>query len=139
MDAAICQELFKGLITLVVGLAVAYVGLWLYFRQKEYELVKQRHLEQCIDVIASELELALGTFSHNWARCLQILKDYRDMEVHFDIKQLSAGFLELHSSRFQRIAHFRLRSHAVRCAVEGLPACSRIRHKCKRHRDNRSS
>lgn len=106
----ICQELFKALLTLLVGLTIAGVGLWIYFRQKEYELVKQRYLEQSIDVLASELESALGTFSHNWARCLQILKEYRDMEEHFEPEQLFSGFLKFESSRFQRIAHHRLRS-----------------------------
>lgn len=104
----ICQEILKGIITLVVGLAIARIGLWMYFRQKEYELVKQRYLEQCVDLIASELESFLGTFSHNWARCLQILKEYRDSEENLDTKQLSAGFLALNASKFQRIAHSRL-------------------------------
>ena len=106
----ICQELFKALLTLLVGLTIARVGLWIYFRQKEYELVKQRYLEQSIDILASELELAFGAFSRNWARCLQILKEYRDMEEHFEPEQLSSGFLEFESSRFQRIAHHRFRT-----------------------------
>ena len=106
----IYQELFKALLTLLVGSAVAAIGLLIYFRQKEYELVKQRYLEQSIDVVASELESALGTFSHNWAHCLQMLKEYRDMEGHFEPELLANGFLEFESSRFQRIAHHRLRS-----------------------------
>lgn len=105
----ICQELLKGFIALTVGLIVARVGLWMYFRQKEYELVKQRYLEQSVDVVASELEVVLGTLSHNCVRCNQILREYRDMKDSFDPEQLSVGFLELDLSKFQRIAHYRLR------------------------------
>lgn len=106
----ICQELLKALLTLLVGLTIARVGLWIYFRQKEYELVKQRYLEQSIDVVAAELESAMGAFSHNWGRCLQLLKEYRDIEAHFDLDKLSSGFLAFESTGFQRIAHYRLRS-----------------------------
>ncbi|QDH70756.1 hypothetical protein [Marilutibacter alkalisoli] len=106
----ICQEVIRGLITLTVGLIVARVGLWIYFRQKEYELVKQRYLEQSVDLIAAELESVSGAFNHNWARCLHVLKEYRDSEEQFDRDQLNDGFTPLSGSNFHRQAHHRLRT-----------------------------
>lgn len=103
-----CAEIVKAVITLIVGLALAYFGLRLYFRQKEYEIVKQRYLENSLDIIAGELESISSTFSHNWARCLDILKEYRDAPQMFNRSHLNQGFLEVSASRFNRAAHHRL-------------------------------
>lgn len=87
---------------------MAYFGLRLYFRQKEYEIVKQRYLEQSIDVISGELESISSAFSHNWARCLDLLKEYRDAPQLFEKEKLNRGFLKLNGAQFNRVAHHRL-------------------------------
>lgn len=88
----------------------AFIALHLYFRQKEYELVKQRYLDGGVDVVASELEATLGVVSHNWARCLHVCKSFRDTGDNFDIKELDRGFLDINSSHFQQVAHHRISS-----------------------------
>ena len=102
--------LLEGLFTLVAALIAAWFALTFYYKQKEYELVKQRYLDGSIDVLASEIESALGIFNHNWARCLNILKAYRDQKDSFDIKDLSEGFIEYESTNFHEIAHHRLQT-----------------------------
>ncbi|WP_350016353.1 hypothetical protein ABNK63_00460 [Rhodanobacter sp. IGA1.0] len=106
----ICQEIIRGIVTLLVGLAIAWIGLLIYFRQKEYELVKQRYLENSVDLISAEIETLAGAFGHNWARCLHILKEFRDSEDKFDQSQLALGFVDVSGSKFQRPAHHRLRT-----------------------------
>ncbi len=106
----LCIELIKGLFTLTAVALGSYIALRVYFRQKEYELVKQRYLEGSIDLIAAQLESTLGTVSHNWARSMQICKSFRDTENDFDISELTKGFLEFDNSKFQQIAHYRLGS-----------------------------
>ncbi len=101
-------ELVKGLFTLVAVALGSYIALRVYFRQKEYELVKQRYLEGSIDLITAQLESTLGTVSHNWARAMQICKSFRDTDDNFDTSELTKGFLELDNSKFQQIAHYRL-------------------------------
>lgn len=101
-------ELVKGAFTLGAVALGSVVALRVYFRQKEYDLTKQRYLEQGIDVVASELEVALGIVSHNYARSLQLCKFYRDSGPMLDTKELERGFLELDSSKFHVIAHHRL-------------------------------
>lgn len=101
-------EIIRGIISLVAIVAGSFVALRMYFKQKEYELVKQRYLESAVDAVASHLEDSLGVVSHNYARCLQIVKSFRDAESNFDLKELDRGFLELDSSRFHQIAHLRL-------------------------------
>ena len=106
----LCIELIKGTFTLLaVGLG-SWIALGMYFRQKEYELVKQRYLEGGVDVVATQLEGALGVVSHNYGRCLQVCKSMRDAKADFDLKELDTGFLELDTSSFQQIAHHRINS-----------------------------
>jgi hypothetical protein len=45
---------------------------------------------------------------HNWARCLNIVKAYRDEKANFDIGELDKGFQNLDFSKIQRIAHHRI-------------------------------
>ena len=110
-----CQyypDIIKGAFTLLsaaVGVVIgALLGMRAYFRQKEFELVKERYLEGALDVLASEVEQHLGVAKHNWARCLNILKAFRGEGMAFNREELTKGFLELDMSRINRIAHHRI-------------------------------
>jgi hypothetical protein len=65
-------------------------------------------LEGAIDVVAAEVEQALGIVRHNSARCLNIFKAYRDEKTNFDVKEIEKGFLILDSSKFHRVPHHRI-------------------------------
>lgn len=103
-------ELTKGIFTLVAVALGAAIGLYAYFRQKEYELTKQRYLEQGLDVIAGAVESLLGTTSHNCARALQLCRQYRENGAEIDLEELSRGFLKLDASRFYQTANYRVGS-----------------------------
>jgi hypothetical protein len=103
-------ELTKGAFTLGAVALGAVIGLYAYFRQKEYELTKQRYLEQGIDVVASAVESLLGTTSHNYARALLLCRHYRENGAKIEPEELTRGFLELDSSRFYQTAHYRVGS-----------------------------
>jgi hypothetical protein len=103
------SELTHVLTTLVVALIVAAAGLWVYFRQKEYELVKQRYLEQAIDLVCSDLMVLSGTFGQNWSHCLQLVKTYRDLPETIDPSTVFSSFKDLDTSNFNSVAHYRLR------------------------------
>ena len=108
MEDLMGLEATKAITTLIVALIVAYVGLRIYFRQKEYELVKQRYLEQTLDIICSDLAALSNAFGHNWARCLQVVRAYRDVPQTMDPSEAFAGFVALDSSNFNTVAHHRL-------------------------------
>lgn len=103
-------ELTKGAFTLLAVALGAVIGLYAYFRQKEYELTKQRYLEQGIDVVASAVESLLGTASHNYARALQLCRQYRENGAEIDLEELTRGFLNMDSSKFYQTAHYRMGS-----------------------------
>ena len=88
---------------------LAYFGLRIYFRQKEYEIVRQRYLEQSLDIVAGELEEITAVFLHNWARSLELVKELRDGPDNFDRSHLAQGFLEFKGSRLNYAAHHRLK------------------------------
>ncbi len=92
----------------MAAIGAAWVGVRIFFRQKEYEIVKNRYLDCGVDLVVTELENNLGVLSHNWARCLNIVKSFRDTNELFDVSELDKGFLELDSSRFQVVANHRL-------------------------------
>ena len=108
MTVDICQEVIRGVFMIAAAGFAGWVGLKVFLRQKEFELVKQRYLEGAIDVIAQHHEEVQGIVCHNWARCLHLLMAFRDERDSFDIEELQHGFLELDSSRFHTIAHHRL-------------------------------
>lgn len=108
MISPIYLEVIKGGFTLAAAWLVAWIALRLYFRQKEYELIKQRYLEGAVDIVAAEVEQSLGVVMHNWARCLNIVKAFRDEKSDFDIQELEKGFQILDSSKLHRIPHHRI-------------------------------
>jgi len=107
---AIVVELTRGAFTLVAVAVGSLIGLGAYFRQKEYELTKQRYLEQGLDVVAAALQSILGTVSHNYARALQLCRQYRENGAGVELAELSRGFKEMDSSNFHQTAHYRVGS-----------------------------
>jgi hypothetical protein len=103
-------ELTRGVFTLAAVALGAVIGLYAYFRQKEYELTKQRYLEQGLDVVAGAVESLLGTVSHNYARALQLCRQYRENGAGIELAELSRGFLDLDTSNFHQTAHYRVGS-----------------------------
>ncbi|HEX5719508.1 MAG TPA: hypothetical protein VF179_25330 [Thermoanaerobaculia bacterium] len=64
---------------IAAALGAYYLGIRTYFRQKEYELVQKRYIDEGIDRVASEAEEALSVFRHNWSQSLFALKLFRDV------------------------------------------------------------
>ena len=103
------NEVLRLVSGVVAGLVLAYCGLRIYFLQKEYELVKQRYLDQCVDVVAGELEEITSVLLHNWARSLELVKELRDAPENFDRAHIEQGFLPLRASKLNHAAHHRLK------------------------------
>jgi hypothetical protein len=110
MASDIWQELAGGGMTIVAACLAAWLGVKVFLRQKEYDLVKQRYLDGGIDVVAAHQEEVIGIFEHNWFRCLQLVKMFRDNKESFDLCQLQQGFLHLDHSKFHAISHYRIQT-----------------------------
>ncbi len=54
-------EIISGISTIVAALLAVGAGIWGFYRQKEYELVQRRYLEEGLDILISSAENALYT------------------------------------------------------------------------------
>jgi len=100
-------EIISGTFTILAAVVAVLLGIWGFFRQKEYELVQRRYLEEGLDIVIATAENALNTFHHNWARSLELLKLFRDLET-IKPEDLDQGFLALPADRFALTANYRL-------------------------------
>jgi len=104
----LCEIIVKGIVTFCVAAGAARVSIYYFFKQKEYELVKDRYLNGSIDLLLSELENGLSVTSHNFSRALNLIKAYRDQGDDFDQSELKKGFVETSPFKFHHVANHRL-------------------------------
>lgn len=90
---------------LIASILVPILGLFIYHRQKESELVRSRYLDNGLDVISMNAEYSLGVFRHNWARSLTALKLFRDAGGDMPVDLYTSGsYIELEPTSFN-LAH----------------------------------
>ena len=63
---------------LFAGLLLAILGRLAYFRQKEFESIRERYLKDGVDVIAKRVEHNLNIFFTNYAKAHNVLRHFRD-------------------------------------------------------------
>jgi hypothetical protein len=86
----------------LLGALVAYrFALAAYFRQKEFENVRARYLDQGVELACSQVDYALGVFRHNWMLMLRAMKQYREAEQLVPFDDLLNQLREVDQSRFQ--------------------------------------
>lgn len=108
-----CSEVVELIVNAVTALAVAAIavvgGIWAFYRQKEFELVQRRYLDEGVDVVGSAAEAALSCYHHNWARCLEALKLFRDSDLTKP-EELEGLFVPFPPVTFATAAHYRVRA-----------------------------
>ena len=65
-------------IPLGVVVLACFLGRSAYFRQKEYELIIRRYLEEGLDAISKNVDKSLAVFRYNWWQSTVLLKYFRD-------------------------------------------------------------
>ena len=93
----------------IVAIVAASVGIFVYHKQKEYELVLQRYLIDCIDLICADIDYSLGLFRNNWVRCLQLLKQFRDVEFAMNEKDYASLYIPFDYKHFTITPFIRLK------------------------------
>ena len=90
--------------TVLSAIAAALIapplGLAIYRRQKQHEIVRERYLDNGLDVISGNAERALGVFRHNWQRGLNAIKHFRDLGEDMPRDLYKGGYIELAPSDF---------------------------------------
>jgi hypothetical protein len=110
MSINIETELVRGIFTLVAVALGALAAFFAYFRQKEYELTKQRYLEGGVDIVQASLQRSLGALSHNFYRTIENCRALREIGRDFDLTEFSRGYAQPETSKFEQIANHRISS-----------------------------
>ena len=116
----VIPSIVTGSFTLVAALIVATLTLGFYFRQKEYEVVKKRYLDNGVDQVTSTLYRNLSNLRHNWARSLFLVSQYNTYGKHFDKSDLQVGYLDVFPAEFETVACARV------CELTGSDVIWRI-------------
>lgn len=70
-----------------VALFIFLLGRSAFYRRKEFELVRDRYLNEGLDQLVTRADYALQVFNHNWAHSLNIIKTVRGLkrEANIDV------------------------------------------------------
>lgn len=104
------SKLIQPATTIITALLVYELGKTAYFRQKEYELLTKRYLDEGVDAIAKNVDRSLAVFRHNWWQATVIIKHYRDMgkDVRPELYK-SPGFVAPEPEMFEIWRDYRLK------------------------------
>lgn len=99
----------KPFLSILVALLAYVLGKSAYFRQKEYELITKRYLEEGLDKISENVDSSLADFRHNWAHCLNVIKSFRDLGKDMREELYTEGLIAPKPSSFELWRDYRLK------------------------------
>lgn len=73
------MEMLDALVPFGAALLAYWLGSRAYFRQKEFELVRSRYLEEGVDRVAAQIEEALSSITHYFTHAIEVLRAFRDV------------------------------------------------------------
>lgn len=86
---------------LLAALLVYWLGLKAYYKQKEYENVRSRYLENGVETVISQIDYVLGVLRHNWMMMLRTTRQYRELESQVSVNDFLEQFREVKQDKFQ--------------------------------------
>ena len=102
------KYIFSVLVPILVALVSLFVGIIIYYKQKEYELVRERYLENTIDLICSGLDHALSIFRTNYHICFGNLKTLKGLGEKCNLEFLSFEYKSYEINPLSIVASYRL-------------------------------
>jgi len=116
----------KPFLSILVALLAYILGKSAYFRQKEYELITKRYLEEGLDKISENVDSSLADFRHNWAHCLNVIKSFRELGKDMREELYTEGLIAPKPSSFELWRDYRLKDivgdNIFNCAHQQLDA-----------------
>ena len=90
-----------------------FLGRSAYFRQKEYELITRRYLEEGLDAISKNVDRSLALFRHNWWQSTVVLKHFREQGKDMRKELYQNPFVAPDASLFDLWRDYRLNDIVV--------------------------
>jgi hypothetical protein len=109
----ICIKLLPIFGFLLAASVTASLTLRQYFRQKEYEIIIDRYLNNSVDSVSNHFEDVFLSFDKGWAKCLSILKHFKtchNAELDMNKEVYSHDFLKYDASAFHSVPFYRIRT-----------------------------
>lgn len=97
------------LIPVAVAIIVYLLGKSAYFRQKEYEMITKRYLEEGLDSISKNVDSSLAIFRHNWWLSTVVLKHFRDLGKDMRTELYKQPYKEPDVTHFEIWRDYRLK------------------------------
>lgn len=85
-----------------------FLGRSAYFRQKEYELITRRYLDEGLDAISKNVDKSLAVFRHNWWQSTVVLKHFREQGKDMRKELYQNPFIAPDASLFDLWRDYRL-------------------------------
>ncbi len=95
------ELLIATLFPLLTVYVVYRLGLRAYFKQKEFENVRNRYLENGVELVITQIDYILGIQRHNWELMLRTTRQYREQESQVSMEDFFNQFREVNQDNFQ--------------------------------------
>lgn len=92
MEGLSSRDVLTGLGILVTAAAPFLVGILLFVRQKEHELIVERYLRNGLDEVLAHCQHVMNIHAHNWSLALSRLRHFRDVRDELDPQKVYEGF-----------------------------------------------
>jgi hypothetical protein len=89
-------------------LIASLIGLFIYFKQKEYEIVRQRYLDNCLDLLCSNISQLLAIFRNNWTMSLHNYQIFNTAGANIETKYYQDRYLKVDQNLLETNAFYRL-------------------------------
>jgi hypothetical protein len=95
---------------IIVAAFLSYIGgVKIYFKQKEYELVRKRYLEDGLDLLSENVDQVLSIFRTHWAYSVSLLREFEALGKDTPLKSYSEKFPQFEENIFRLMPFSRLR------------------------------
>jgi len=103
------NSLFSGMWSIALETLPLVIGAWIaiavIYRQREYEIIRERYLSNGFDKASASLSESIGITRNNWARALYLLKTYQKLGQNFDISELEKEFSGFNVGQLEPVAN----------------------------------
>lgn len=97
-------------VTVLLAFVAAVGAIWAFYREKEYDLVRERYLDQGLDLLAGEIQHALQVEVDVFQSSFNVLRHYRDLQQEMSVALLEHQALPLDMTRFRTTTALRVQN-----------------------------
>lgn len=114
-DCFAMMEFLRGygeqVVTVLLAFAAAAGAVWAFYRERGYETVRKRYLEEGLDTLAGDMDYALSVERQLFQRALNIIRQFRELGEQMPKHLLSEPRPRLDDGRFRSVTSWRV--HAL--------------------------